>query len=117
MEILKDVMTILIPIIPFAITTLTFLLKFIGTKKSKKAAENLQRVSDIIVPYIIEAETFLNYSGKEKKEYVMTKATKFAVENGIKFDEEKISELVEQFVAMTKNVNADGKYKKAEEML
>ena len=35
-------------------------------------------------------ETYNNYLGKEKKEYVMTKLNQFAIENEIDFDKEKV---------------------------
>lgn len=117
MELIKQIITIISIALPLLVTTITFLLKFIGSAKSKKAAENLQRVSNIVIPYIEDAEKFLNYTGAEKKEYVMTKATKFAVKNGIPFDDNKISELIEQLVKMTKQVNKRDKDIIAEEAI
>lgn len=87
------------------ITTVTFFSQFIRNAKAKKKAQNVIKISNAIVPYIEEAETFLNYSGEEKKQYVMTKANQFAIENGFKFDEEAVSAKIEELVALTKQVN------------
>ena len=44
--------------------------------------------------------------GEEKKEYVMTKANRYAIENGIAFDETAVSDKVEELIALSKEVNA-----------
>ena len=50
----------------------------------------------------------MSYSGEEKKEYVMTKANRYAIENGIAFDEEAVSAKVEELISLTRQVNARG---------
>lgn len=89
------------------VTTVTFLAKFIKNAKAKKVAENIVDISNALIGYIEEAETFLNYSGEEKKQYVMTKANQFAIESGIKFDAETVSAKIEELVGMTKQVNTN----------
>lgn len=54
---------------------------------------------------ITTAETFKNFTGEEKKEYVITKANQYAISKGIKFDTEKVSNLIEDLVTLTKQVN------------
>lgn len=87
------------------VTTVTFLSKFIKNAKAKKTAENIIKIGNAMIPYIEEAETFLNYSGEEKKQYVMTKANQFAIENNIPFDAEAVSDKIEEFIDLTKQVN------------
>lgn len=94
------------------ISTLTFLTKFIKNAKAKKTLENLMRISQEIIPYIEEAESFLNYSGVEKKAYVMTKVTQLAISNKMKFDHEAISKTVDELVRLTKEVNVRNNIKK-----
>ncbi len=48
----------------------------------------------------------MHYSGEEKKEYVMTKANRYAIENDIAFDEDAVSEKVEELITLSKEVNA-----------
>ena len=83
----------------FAITTNTFLSKFIKSVKAKKIAENAVKIGNAILPYIEQAEKFVSFTGEEKKAYVMTKANQFAIDNGIKFDESKTSEKIDEIVA------------------
>lgn len=105
METIYQIITIVSVAVPLLITALTFILKFIGTAKSKKLAENIQKIGDAVIPFIKKAEEFTHYTGLEKKEFVMTQATKFAVENGIKFNAEDISNKIEELVKLTKEVN------------
>ena len=51
------------------------------------------------------AEQFTNYSGEEKKEYVMTRVNQFALENKIKFDSEAVNEKIEELIGLSKKVN------------
>ncbi len=90
------------------ITTLTFVIKFCKSMRAKKVIENTLKISNAILPYVEQAELFLNYSGREKKEYVITKANQFAIENNIDFDEEAIGIKIEELVELTKNVNSKG---------
>ena len=106
MENLEIILSVAGTALGLLVTTVTFLTKFIKNAKAKKAAENIVDISNAIIGYIEEAETFLNYSGEEKKQYVMTKANQFAIESGIKFDAESVSAKVEELVGMTKQVNA-----------
>ena len=54
---------------------------------------------------IEEAERFIGYSGKEKKEYVIDKIGEYAEELGIKADLQFVSEKIEELVKLTKGVN------------
>ena len=87
------------------VTTVTFLAKFIKNAKAKKVAENIVKIGNAMIPYIQEAETFLNYSGEEKKQYVMTKANQFAIDNNIPFNAEAVSDKIEELIGLTKQVN------------
>ena len=91
------------------VTTVTFLAKFIKNAKGKKVAENIVKIGNAMIPYIQEAETFLNYSGEEKKQYVMTKANQFAIDNNIPFDAEAVSDKIEELIALTNQVNVGTK--------
>jgi len=89
------------------ITTATFLSKAVKNGKAKRAAERILLVTESLMPYIQRAEEFINFSGKEKKEYVLTKANQFAIERKIPFNFEAVSNKIEELVALTKNVNAN----------
>lgn len=105
MENLEIIISIASAALGLLITTITFISKFVTNAKAKKAMENIVKIGNAVIPYIEEAETFVHYSGAEKKQFVMTKANKFAIENNIKFDEQAVSEKIEELVALTKQVN------------
>lgn len=109
MENLNIILSISGTALGLLITTITFLSQFIKSAKAKKFTENLTKIGNSILPYIEEAETFLNFTGEEKKQYVMTKANQFAIDNGIKFDSVAVSSKVEELVSLTKKVNINGK--------
>ena len=90
------------------VTTLTFLIKSIKNAKAKKKAQQIISICGAIFPYIKQAETFMNFTGSEKKEFVMTKANQFAIENGFSFDQELVNEKIEELVELTKEVNKRG---------
>ena len=52
------------------ITTVTFIMKFAKSSKAKKVCEQVIEIVNAVVPYIQQAESFVYYSGEEKKEYV-----------------------------------------------
>ncbi|MDE7264619.1 MAG: hypothetical protein K2N64_08165, partial [Anaeroplasmataceae bacterium] len=98
-------LSILAPMLTLLCTTVVFLQKFVKNKKLKRVLEKTEQITREIIPYITEAERFVNYSGAEKKEYVMTKINQYALENHIKFNQEEISKRIEELVALTKEVN------------
>ena len=87
------------------VTSITFIMKFLKSARAKKICEHVVEVGNAVIPYIKQAETFLNYSGAEKKEFVLTKANQYAIENGMRFDEALVSEKIEELVRLTKEVN------------
>lgn len=108
MENLKIIISISSTALGLLITTITFISKFVSNAKAKKAMENIVQIGNAVIPYIEEAETFVHYSGEEKKQFVMTKANRFAIEHKIKFDEQAVSERIEELVSLTKQVNKRG---------
>lgn len=105
MENLEIIISVAGTALGLLVTTVTFLSKFIKNAKGKKVAENIIKIGNAMIPYIQEAETFLNYSGEEKKQYVMTKANQFAIDNNIPFDAEAVSDKIEELIGLTKQVN------------
>jgi hypothetical protein len=76
----------------------------------KKQTEKMSIIKDTlssnIEGLVIEAEKFLNYSGEEKKNYVLTRAKQYL--NSVKctkISDSSISEIIERFVNITKQVN------------
>lgn len=87
------------------IACVSFLIKMIHSIKKRKNENEQTTLLDAVAPIVELAETFTNYSGEEKKEYVLTKVNQFAIENGIKFDAELVSEKIERLIELSKQVN------------
>ncbi len=101
-------LSIVAPMLTLLCTTVVFLQKFVKNKKLKKVLEKTEQITRELIPCITEAEKFVNYSGAEKKEYVMTKINQYALDNHIKFDQDEISKRIEELVSLTKEVNTNG---------
>lgn len=93
---------------------IAFLLPYIKSKKGKQNAENtikaltsMEMLCNNIQAFVIKAEKFKNYSGQEKKEWVMTQLKTIAFQKNIEFAEDVISEKVEEVVKTTNEVNID----------
>ena len=113
MENLEIILSVAGTALGLLVTTVTFLSKFIKSAKAKKIAENIIKIGNAMIPYIEQAENYVNFSGEEKKQYVMTQANQFAIENGIAFDAEAVGEKIEELVDLTKKVNKRGTQSKA----
>ncbi|HHW91065.1 MAG TPA: hypothetical protein GX745_09210 [Clostridiales bacterium] len=72
--------------------------------------ENTAKLKTAIEDYVKEAEK-LNANGAIKKEVVLAKARTLCVDLGIKYDEKKISDLIEAAILLSKTVNARDKDK------
>lgn len=114
MENIELIFSLIGTCIGLIITLVTIIGKYVSSKKAKRLAEQTIEICNAILPYIEQAESYIAYSGQEKKEYVMTKANRYAIEKGIAFDESAISEKVEELLELTKTVNAHEKRVKTE---
>jgi hypothetical protein len=110
MEKLQILISIAGTVASLLVTSIVFIIKFIQAVKSKKKIINNSLLEDAIAPLMEIAEKFKNYSGEEKKEYVLTKINQFALDNNLEFDESALSIKIEELIDLTKQVN----YKKAE---
>lgn len=89
----------------FILSLLTLIIKISKNKKVKKTAEQMVSITEQLNTFIMEAEQFKNYTGAEKKNFVLTKINQFAIDNKIKFSFETISNKIEEIISLTKNVN------------
>ena|GEM_PF-900213 len=89
----------------FMVAAATLLGKLIKTIKEKKKALNAVKLCDALMLFVQQAESFTGYSSAEKKEFVLTKANRFAIEQKIAFDTGFVSRKIEELVRLTKEVN------------
>lgn len=87
------------------IACILFIVKIIRGYITKKKLKNSYVLLEAVAPLMEIAEQFTNYSGEEKKEYVMTRVNQFALENKIKFDSEAVNEKIEELIGLSKKVN------------
>ena len=73
--------------------------------KSRKKFSEATEMLNVVGSVMQIAENFTNYSGSEKKEYVMTRMNQLAIENGIAFDAKAISDKIEELIQLSKEVN------------
>ncbi|MCL2848262.1 MAG: hypothetical protein FWE13_05940 [Firmicutes bacterium] len=106
MEHIIAIISIACTLLGLLITAVTFIGKFVKSVKDKKRALEAIKLCDAVVAFIKEAEGFTHYSGNEKKEFVMTKANRFALGQKIAFDQELVSNKVEELLCLSKEVNS-----------
>lgn len=105
MENLKQIITIASACVGLLATITGFLIPLVKNVKAKNRLSALNKLTNVLQSLIVEAEKFTNFSGEEKKAYVLTNANRYALNNRISFDEQDVSSKVEELVALSKNVN------------
>lgn len=107
MEHLEWILSIAGTVLSLVILCVSFLIKLIQSVRARKREQGQTTLLDAVAPLMEIAENFTNYSGEEKKEYVITKVNQFAFENGINFDLHAVSNKIEELIALSKNVNSN----------
>jgi len=92
-------------IVGIVLTVGFFAYRLKRNKKMKKQLENGNKVRAAVMTLICEAEKKSNYSGEEKKDYVMTRANQFCIDNKIKFNAETTDRIIQEIIELTKQVN------------
>lgn len=105
MESLREIITIISASLGLFATIIGFLIPLIKNIKAKNKLVAIKKLTSTLQSLIIDAEAFVNFSGEEKKEYVLTKANRFAIDNKIPYNEADISEKIEKLICLSKEVN------------
>ena len=97
------------------IATLTgFLIPLVKNVKAKNKLKSLNKLSVALQAFVVEAEQRVNFTGEEKKQFVLTKANRYALDNKIPFNEQSVEGEIESLVALSKSVNKRGVLSSAE---
>lgn len=111
---ITDILTWVVFVLSFISGCVSIIIPYLKTAKAKKNAEKVvqalsgfELLCNEIQPLVRKAEQFRNFSGVERKEWVMTQLRVFAIQNSITFDENTVSEKVEEIVKTTKEVNVN----------
>ncbi len=102
---LEQIITIASAAVGLLATFTGFLIPLVKNVKAKNKLISLNKLSTLLKSLIEEAEQYSNFTGAEKKEYVLTKANRYALENNIPFDESSVDAEIEKVVQLSKNVN------------
>ena len=105
---LEEIITIVTACLGFVATATGLLIPLVKNVKAKNKLRALNKLSTTIQSLIVDAETHSNFTGEEKKDYVLTKANRYAIDNDIPYDEQAVSAEVEDLVALSKEVNKRG---------
>ena len=106
MEKLEYIFSLVGTVLSFLVALLTLVLKLMKVLKDKSITEDREKLVEKLLELVVEAEGRLDYSGKEKKAYVMEKVSEFASKEDIEADLEFVSEEIEKLVELSKQVNA-----------
>lgn len=104
-ETLKIIVTLVSTLLPLLGTITTLVIKLSRSEKVKKNAKTLNFWLEEVSKWVKEAEKFLNYSGEEKKNFVENKVMQECLDKKMKYDKDKISEIIEKVVMLSKEVN------------
>lgn len=104
---LDIILQIVLPVMAIVLSTV---IGFSKNRKVKKWTSNIILITEMAKTYIVEAEQKTNYTGLEKKQFVITRLLKFIVDKSIQnITEETLSDIIENEVALTNEVNVDKK--------
>lgn len=101
----KEIITIVSACLGLLATVTGFLIPLVKNVKAKNRLSAINKLTVTLQSLVVDAEKFADFTGAEKKEYVMTKINRYAIENKIPYDEKAVSEKIEELVALSKEVN------------
>ncbi len=116
MKHLEQIITIASAGVGLLATVTGFLIPLVKNVKAKNRLTALNKLSALLNSLIVEAEQFANFTGAEKKQYVLTKANRYALENNIPFEESTVDAEIEKIVKLSKNVNVGAAKSAAEKV-
>ncbi len=108
MENIKELITIASACLGFIATLTGFLIPLVKNVKAKNKLKSLNKLSVALQAFVVEAEQRVNFTGEEKKQFVLTKANRYALDNKIPFNEQSVEGEIESLVALSKSVNKRG---------
>lgn len=78
-------------------------------KRGEVSQENLTEYATLLLSLITKAEGFVNWTGDEKKNYVLSNVMSQLLRQGTEYDEASVSADVDTLVTFSKQVNAEKK--------
>ena len=113
-----EIASVALTMLVIILSIVTVILKKSNNKKAqaiadkiKKATEAIITVKSVIQTFMVEAEQFINYSGLDKKSWVITKTKEYCIKNSIAYDDALIESTLESLIQFSKRVNASDEKK------
>lgn len=106
---LETLIPLITGLVGLAVSTATFLYKFIKAIKEKNLAKIESAYAEFTQKTTKVAETIVGLTGESKLAVALTKFNQLCINAGIVYDEAKAKGYIEQFLALTKIVNARDK--------
>lgn len=110
---IRDIASIVLMILVIVLTIITTLMKKSKNAKIKElankigvATSHVLKVKAVILEFMQQAEEFINYTGSDKKSWVITKVKEYCIQNSISYDDELIETTIEKLIDFSKKVNA-----------
>lgn len=105
METIHAIILLLSTVLPLLGTAITFISKFIKSDKGKKTTQDLLTLTSTMEDLMMKAEKFTDYTGEQKKIYVLRCVKNIALSAGREFNEAYAGDLLEKLINFSKGVN------------
>ncbi len=96
-------------LISLCLSLLVPILAFVGTLVKVIRDKNWNVLKSALCDFVIKAEETFGCTGAEKKNMVLEWAKDFCQKEGIKFDAEQVSSVIEKLIDLSKRVNTKSK--------
>lgn len=110
---IRDIASLVLMILVIVLSIVTAFMKKSKNSKIREVASKLEvatsnviTVKSVILDFMKQAEEFINYTGSDKKSWVITKTKEFCIKNSVKYDDELIESTIETLIDFSKKVNA-----------
>ncbi len=104
-ENLEMIISFVATLVSFMSALIVYIVKYVKSVKSRIRANNEIKVYDTLISLVEEAERYTNFTGSEKKTYVLTRILKFMTDNKIELSFEDIEGKIEDYITLSKKVN------------
>lgn len=105
MEIFNQYKAYIVPILSVLFTILSVYVKSVKYEKSQKISKAEIELNHILLMLMAEAEKYINYSGEEKRAYVLTRVKEIFLNKKLSMHSDLVEEKIESYIQLSKNVN------------
>ena len=112
---LNTILSIASIVIYVVLIVLTIIIKRCNNTKTKQTAQTTYDIVKTIQQLIIKAETHIGYTGVDKFDFVMTNRDKYLIENNLRLDIDTKTNLIENEIVLSNNVNVNKNEKENEQ--